>query len=246
MRQASVPSYLTLDGLGSCSFPVCKEQWPSQACLYTFEIQLGKQSAVRKALGKAHKVLNLPLNCPSPSTAGLLIPKHLSPYDYGKSAWERWWPEVPHTAQKPFALLLTERGASKSNTSSGGTSLLRFPGGPEQLPTANVSLEQPKTSERKKQLLRVTAQTGQIRPDSGLKHPESLQAVTRDAVIEVENSLEEVILIYVKGSHLRNQITLGEGTDLSLLEAFGNLVLCTVESSSLCNSNSSPRQNQDI
>lgn len=71
-------------------------------------------------------------------------------------------PEVPHTAQKPFALLLTERGASKSNTSSGGTSLLHFSGGQEQLPTANVSLEQPKTSERKKQLLRVTAQTGQI------------------------------------------------------------------------------------
>lgn len=157
--ETGICSLLSYPGwFGITFFPCLQEQWPSQACLYTLEIQ----SAVRKALGKAHKVLNPPLNCPSPSTAGLLIPEHLSPYDYGKAAWEQWWPEVPHTAQKPFTLLLAGRGASKSNTSSGGASLLRFPGGPEQLPTANVSLEQTKTSERKKQLLRVTAQTGQI------------------------------------------------------------------------------------
>lgn len=74
----------------------------------------------------------------------------------------------------------------------------------------------------------------------------SLQAVTRDLVTEVENGPEEVISIYAEGSHLRSSTALGEGTDLSLLKAFGNLVLCTVERKSPCNSSSLPRQNQDI
>lgn len=73
-----------------------------------------------------------------------------------------------------------------------------------------------------------------------------MQTVRGDLVTGVENGPEEEILWCAEGGHLRNEITLRESTDLSLLEALGNSVLRTAESNSLHNSNSLPRQNQDI
>lgn len=179
------------------------------------------------------------LNIPLPSTQRITTLPHTVVLELCGSDGG---PEDLSTAQQPSASLLPGRDTSKSNTNRRGASALRFPAAAcssRQLRAAKHFGGERAASQR------VTAWrwAGQTQTETPRA---SLQSVRGDLVTRVENGPEEEILWCAEGSYVRNEITLREGTDLSLLEALGNSVVCTAESKSLHNSDSLPRQNQDI